>query len=441
MFWRKESPIVLSVGGSLIAPSEKIDSEFLTNLNKFIREQVKKGKRFFLVAGGGTTARYYRDAGKEVIGSLTDEDLDWIGIHATRLNAHLLRTIFQDISHPRIIENYNRRLINWSEPVVIGAGWKPGWSTDYTAVLLAKDYGGNLIVNLSNIDWVYDKDPRKYKDAKPIEKLTWEELEKLVGIKWTPGINTPFDPVASQLAKKLGLTVIVANGKDINNVEKILEGDAFKGTVIMPYKINASFYNREYYAGKKGAYRIARIDSIFGKFVHSLSNLYRALLIKFFLNPKSCLDVGCGTGGLVKFLRKFGIEAYGVELSKDALELANKEAKPFIKLGDIVDLSYDNNQFDLVVSFDVLEHIERRNIEKAIAECVRVSRKYTLHKIYTKENLWISWFHARDFSHISVFDKKYWQRLFNEVPNVSILRGSFFRLPSFIETIFLLKKT
>jgi uridylate kinase len=436
----KDPPIILSVGGSLIVPGERVDSAFLTKLNEFIREKVKKGKRFFLVAGGGKTARYYRDAGQEVVGGMTSEDLDWLGIHATRLNAHLLRTIFQDIAHPRIIENYDRKLINWKEPVVIGAGWKPGWSTDYDAVILARDYGANLILNLSNIDWVYDKDPRTHKDAKAIKRLTWEDMEGLVGTEWKPGINAPFDPVAAQLAKKLGLTVIVTNGLDFENMEKIIEGEAFKGTVIMPYRIDASFYDREYYTGKKGAYRMAGYDTAFGRVVHALSNMYRAVMIKLFLNPKNCLDIGCGKGKLVKYLRRLGVEAYGVELSKHALEMADTSVRSYLKQGDISNLPYDSDEFDLVTSFDVLEHVERSKIRKAIEESIRVSRKHILHKIYTRENAWINLFHGKDFSHVSVFDRKYWQKIFNEISKVSVLRSSFFRLPSLIETIFLLKK-
>lgn len=232
MFLEKDKPIILSVGGSLIIPGERADSEFLRNLNIFIREQVKEGHKFFLVAGGGKTARVYIDAGQEVIGNITREDLDWLGIHATRLNAHLLRTIFQDIAHPRIIENYDHKLIDWKEPVVVGAGWKPGWSTDYDAVILARDYGANLIINLSNIDWVYDKDPRKHPDAQPLKELTWEKMEQFMGGAWDPGMNTPFDPIATKFAKELDLTVIVTNGKDFENLRKIVKGEEFKGTTI-----------------------------------------------------------------------------------------------------------------------------------------------------------------------------------------------------------------
>ncbi len=228
----QEPPIVISVGGSLIVPNGGIDTNFVIKLNKLIREEVVKGKRFLLVAGGGKIARHYRDAAKQVIGNVEDDDLDWLAIHATRLNAHLLRTIFQDIAHPRIITNYYKKIVNWKEPLAIGAGWKPGWSTDYDAVILARDYNAKIIINMSNIDWVYDRDPVKYPDAKSLKNITWEEMEKLVGDKWSPGFNVPFDPIATKLANKLNLTVVIANGNDLINIQKIINNDSFKGTVI-----------------------------------------------------------------------------------------------------------------------------------------------------------------------------------------------------------------
>ncbi|MDO8741675.1 MAG: UMP kinase [Candidatus Roizmanbacteria bacterium] len=228
----QEPPIIISVGGSLIVPNGGIDTNFLIKLNHLIREEVSKGKRFLLIAGGGKLCRRYQEAGKAVIGNLTQEDLDWLGIHVTHLNGQLLRTIFQDIANPRVIQHYDRKLKNWTEPVAIGAGWKPGWTTDYDAVQLAKDFLGKLIINISNIDYVYDKDPAKYPDAKPLKNITWEEMSKIVGDKHSSGMNVPFDPIATKMAKKLKLTVAIANGNDMQNIQKIINRESFKGTVI-----------------------------------------------------------------------------------------------------------------------------------------------------------------------------------------------------------------
>lgn len=440
VFKKKQETIILSIGGSLIVPSNGIDVVFLAQLNQFIRNQVAIGRKFFIVVGGGAISRQYRDAGKSVIGKITNEDLDWLGIHATRLNAHLIRTIFQDIANPRIIENYDKKLASWREPIVIGAGWKPGWSTDYDAVVLANDYKASIVINLSNIDGVYDADPKKNKDAKLIKRATWDYFETLVGTQWLPGTNAPFDPVAAQFAKKIGLTVIVINGKDFRNLEKVFDGEDFKGTIITPKQIDESFFDREYFEGKKGEYRLACTESVLGSGIQTLANYYRALIIKMYLKPKKCLDVGCGTGKLVYFLRKFGIEAYGVDVSKYAIEKADKTIKPYLKGGDITNISYNDNTFDLVVSFDVLEHLERPKLRKALDESIRVSKKWILHKIYTYENKWISFLHLKDFSHLSVLSESFWFNMFRSIENVTVVKTPFFKLPSFFETIFLLKK-
>ena len=228
---------VLDLGGSVFAPNGKrkqINFKYLRKFEEFIRKQVAKDRRFFIITGGGYVAREYRDAAVKAAGAdLTEEDLDWLGIHATRLNAHLLRTIFRDVAYERILKHYD--MVDKKaekHPVVICGGWKPGWSTDYCSVLVANDYKVGTLINMTNTDYVYDKDPNKYKNAKPIKKMKWDEVIKLVGKKWSPGMNTPFDPVASKMGKRIGLKVIVGNGHDLDNLEKILDGKEFVGTVI-----------------------------------------------------------------------------------------------------------------------------------------------------------------------------------------------------------------
>jgi uridylate kinase len=231
---RYSDKIVMSVGGSLIVPNGGIDSTFLRKLNTFIRKQLAKNKnrQFFLISGGGMTTRHYQAAARDVLEhQLTADDLDWLGIHATRLNGHLLRTIFRDIAHPIIIDDYSL-IRKPTESIVIGAGWKPGWSTDYDAVLVCEDYGAKTIINLSNINKICDKDPRKHTDAKSFDKLSWNELKKITGDKWSPGMHVPFDPIAAKRAQELGLKVVLANGNNFENLEKYFKGEKFEGTII-----------------------------------------------------------------------------------------------------------------------------------------------------------------------------------------------------------------
>ena len=221
---------IISLGGSLVVPPAGIDYKFLKKFRELILDQVKKGKKFFLIIGGGVTARNYIAAADKVL-KITDEDRDWLGIHSTRLNAHLLRTVFRDVAHPEIIKNPTIKIIT-DKKIMVAGGWKPGWSTDYVASIIAQEYGVRTVINLSNIDYVYDRDPKKNKDAKKIAEIKWKEFRKIVGNKWKPGLNMPFDPIASQKGEQLGLEVAIMNGGNLKNLKEYLETGKFKGTRI-----------------------------------------------------------------------------------------------------------------------------------------------------------------------------------------------------------------
>jgi uridylate kinase len=211
----------------------QIDTKFLKIFKELIVAGVKSHHKFVIVTGGGKTARNYAGAAKK-LGDLNTDDLDWLGIHATRLNAHLLRTILKKHARPRIITNPGNKdeLLNIDYPVIIAAGHKPGFSTDYCAVVLAQHFGINEVLNLTDIDYVYDKDPKKFKSARPLKNLNWKQFRRLVGNKWDPGLNTPFDPIAAALAQQHKLKVVILDGKRISNVDNYLSNRKFKGTVI-----------------------------------------------------------------------------------------------------------------------------------------------------------------------------------------------------------------
>lgn len=224
--------IVISLGGSIIVPKE-IQIRFLKRFKEFILRFLKKGYRFVIVAGGGSVARNYIGAASE-ISKISDEDKDWLGIHATRINAHLIRTIFKKEAYPVVLDNPLKKIDGRKHKVFIASGWRPGWSTDYDAVLLAERFEADKIINASNIDYVYDKDIAKHEDAKPIKQITWNEYRKIIGSEWKPGMRSPIDPIAAKLASKLKMTVIVTRGTNLKNLENILKDRKFKGTIIHP---------------------------------------------------------------------------------------------------------------------------------------------------------------------------------------------------------------
>lgn len=221
---------VLSLGGSLIVTKEGVDVKFLKKFRTFILKQIKKGQRFYLVVGGGVTARNYIKAALKTV-KVSQADRDWVGISATRLNAQLIRVSFGTQAHPEIITDPTQK-IKTSKKIVIGAGYRPGWSTDYCAILLAKHNQAKTVINLSNIDYAYDKDPRRFPEAKKIVQTSWNDFRKIVGDKWVPGLNVPFDPVASREAAKNKLKVIILNGKNLKNLKNCLAAKKFQGTTI-----------------------------------------------------------------------------------------------------------------------------------------------------------------------------------------------------------------
>jgi uridylate kinase len=225
----KEKITVLSLGGSLIVPDD-INEDFLDQFRKFILSWTRRGKRFFIVAGGGKTARVYQRAAKE-LGVKDKAVLDQIGINSTYINAELVRALFGKAAYPEIVRDYDKT-IKTKAKIIVAPGWKPGCSTDFDAVYAAWKYKAKQVINLSNIECLHDKDPKIYPDAEPIDFLSFARLLKITGRVWLPGANMPFDPKASQMAQKYNLEVIIANGKDLENLNNMLAGQPFKGTVV-----------------------------------------------------------------------------------------------------------------------------------------------------------------------------------------------------------------
>ncbi len=219
--------IIISLGGSLVAPGE-IDTAFLKVFKNIVKKHLAS-KRFFIFVGGGKICRSYQKALLEF--GADNKERDLIGIDVSRLNARVVKQVFDDLAFSEVITNPTKK-IQTKKDIIIAAGWKPGWSTDYCAVTLAKNLGIKTIINLTNIDYVYDKDPNKFKSAKAFKEINWKDFRKIVGNKWSPGLSVPFDPKASRDAEVLKIKVVIINGKHIERLEQFLNGKEFIGTTI-----------------------------------------------------------------------------------------------------------------------------------------------------------------------------------------------------------------
>ncbi len=229
-----DSVTVISLGGSIIAP-RGIDTAFLRGFFRLVEKRLAEDPRvkLLIVCGGGSLARDYQAALREVAPQARSEDLDWVGVAATRVNGELLRRMFRNwcvedlVTDPTAVSVFAGRIL-------IAAGWKPGFSTDNDAVILAQRFSAGTVINLSNIAKVYSDDPKTNPQARPMDRLSWKEMLAIVGGEWTPGKNTPFDPTAAKAAAASGIRVVFAEGRNLENLSRILEGKEFDGTVIGP---------------------------------------------------------------------------------------------------------------------------------------------------------------------------------------------------------------
>ncbi|HII17689.1 TPA: UMP kinase [Candidatus Woesearchaeota archaeon] len=215
---------VLSLGGSVITSNKPFVEAFVS----LIREFAGNGWEFIVYSGGGKLAREFQQQGKKI--GMDDTGLDWLGIYASRIHAHLLCGMLSGVASPEVITDPTLP-VNFSKPVICAGGWKPGWSTDFDAVKSASLIGAKKVLNITNVDGVYDKDPSQFPDAKKLAVLSWPAFQKLVGKRWTPGLSMPFDPIASREAAMLGLKVCII-GPSIGEVRKALHDEGFFGTVI-----------------------------------------------------------------------------------------------------------------------------------------------------------------------------------------------------------------
>lgn len=222
--------MVLSLGGSLIVP-EQIDSKFLRAFRKVINKNTKNYK-FVIVCGGGSVARTYISALRE------EEKSEYLqsmaGIAVTRLNARFMAYFFgkdpkwgipHDMKH---VANLLKR----EDVIFCGAlRYAPNQTSDATACKLAAFFGADFI-NLTNVKGLYDKNPKKYKEAKFIPRATREEFAKIVyAVPQKPGMHAPVDHTAMKIIMQNKLRVFIL-GKDSKQLDNLLNGKKFVGSVI-----------------------------------------------------------------------------------------------------------------------------------------------------------------------------------------------------------------
>lgn len=190
-------------------------------------------QKFGIVAGGGKTAREYASAAMEFCGNnfVADE----AAIAATKLNAQLALSLFRGAACPEVFVDFGRAAAALaSHRIVVMGGTIPGITTDADAVLLAEAVGAERLVNLSNVDGIYDSDPKKNPSAKKIGRMSHAELVGMAqkSDQRMPGTNFVFDTVACKLAARSRIDLHFVGGKNIKELGNAIKGKKHSGTVV-----------------------------------------------------------------------------------------------------------------------------------------------------------------------------------------------------------------
>jgi uridylate kinase len=225
----RPAPVVLSVGGSVLVTGKE-DRSYLEGLAALVR---RLGTEFPLLVttGGGRTAREYIVLGREL--GLTEVELDEIGIEVTRLHARLLaaRVGPPCPSRPPTTVSEAVHELRHASPIVLG-GTEPGHTTDGVAALLAVRLRASRLVNATDVDGIYERDPRKDPSARRIEQMRWSEFRAMVhaGTSSEAGQNFLFDRLGVDLLARSGIPLFVVDGRDLTNLESALRGSRFAGS-------------------------------------------------------------------------------------------------------------------------------------------------------------------------------------------------------------------
>ncbi len=218
--------VVISLGGSIVY-GDMIDFNYISAFRKFLEEKSKNTK-IFLVVGGGKSARDYISIASKL--GMDEFSQDRIGIMASRINASLF---IGNYSYPKVAESVEEAVIaSKNYPVVLMGGTEPGHTTDAVSLLIAERVGEKRVINMTSVGGVYDKDPRKYKDAEIIRRMSYRDAQEMfLNRDMNAGLNLPFDLISIKIAERSKIEICII-GKSIEELKKAMLDGECQGTVI-----------------------------------------------------------------------------------------------------------------------------------------------------------------------------------------------------------------
>ncbi|MEX0568889.1 MAG: UMP kinase [Candidatus Njordarchaeota archaeon] len=210
--------IVLKIGGSILFKDLNLNFDLLERLITNIGTLADRNK-IVIVTGGGRPARMYIDWCRSL--GLSEFECDMLGIYSSRINAYLLSRLFiSKLSNFRISRHIPTSPLEVSEliqlfDIVFCGGFIPGQSTIGVAAEVAEAMGSKYLLIATDVDGIYDKDPKRYPDAKRFSIISIDTLLNMFFYsEQKAGTYKLFDIQSLNIIKRSKILTIVFNGSD-----------------------------------------------------------------------------------------------------------------------------------------------------------------------------------------------------------------------------------
>lgn len=221
--------IVISLGGSILIP--KLEQNRISSYVPVLKA-IAEHNRLFVVVGGGGAARDYIEAARKL--GVDEATSDEIGILVTRLNATLLIAALGDAAYPKVAESHSEaKKFAESKKIVIMGGITPGQTTDAVAAVLAERVRASVFINVTSVNGIYDKDPKKHPGAQRFETITPQQLLNIVSqIGLGAGSNNVLDIIAARIVERSHIPLVVLDGTEPENLKNAILKGIFTGTIV-----------------------------------------------------------------------------------------------------------------------------------------------------------------------------------------------------------------
>lgn len=231
----KVKRVLIKISGeALCGTGNVLDDGALDNATVQIASLAQMGVQVGVVVGGGNIWRG-RSAGK-----MNRTTADHMGMLATAINCLGLQAAFERagvpsvmmsaIDMPQICDLYTHRgamaALEERKVALFACGTgRPFFSTDTAAALRAAEIGADVLLLAKNVDYIYDKDPKVFPDAKRFERLDYDDVVKMN--------LRAVDLTAITLCKEVNMPIICFGFGDAENIRRAARGEAV-GTRIGP---------------------------------------------------------------------------------------------------------------------------------------------------------------------------------------------------------------